>query len=152
MSSKEVVKLEKSWNVSVRRMFDLPRETHCYLIEAVSDQHHVKPILARRFLNFVNAIRTSTKHALRSLLKVVEYDTMSVTGRNLRSILLQTEAQDVRKLKACDYKIKYRKIPRNEEFRVGFIKELIDVKNNQLDVHGFNNDELDEILQHLCVS
>ena len=152
LSSKEVVKLEKSWNVSVRRMFDLPRETHCYLIEAVSDQHHVKPILARRFLNFVNAIRTSTKHALRSLLKVVEYDTISVTGRNLRSILLQTEAQDVRKLKACDYKIKYRNVPRNEEFRVGFIKELIDVKNNQLDVHGFNNDELDEILQHLCVS
>ena len=48
----------------------------CYLIEEVSDQDHVKIILARRFLNFVNAIRTSTKHALRSLLEVVEYDTL----------------------------------------------------------------------------
>ena len=152
LSSKEVVKLEKSWNVSVRRMFDLPRETHCYLIEAVSDQHHVKTILARRFLNFVNAIRNSSKQALRSLLKVVEYDTQSVTGRNLRSILLETEVQDVRNLKGVDYNIKYRNVPRNEEYRVGFIKELIDVKNKQLDVHGFNDDELDEILQHLCVS
>ena len=31
-----------------------------------------------------------------------------------------------------------------EEYRVGFIKELIDVKNNQLDVDGFNKDELDD--------
>ena len=68
------------------------------------------------------------------------------------SILLQTEAQDVRKLKACDYKIKQRNVPRNEEFRMGFVKELIDVKNNQLDVPLFNDDELDKILQHLCVS
>ena len=73
-------------------------------------------IMARRFLNFVNAIRTSSKHALRSRLRVVKYDTLSVTGRNLKSILLQTEVQDVRKLKACDYKIKYRNIPRNEKY------------------------------------
>ena len=77
---------------------------------------------------------------------------LSVTGRNLRSILLQTEVQDVRELKACHYEIKYRNVPRNEEFRVGFIKELIDLKNNQLDVPGFEIEEIGEILQHLCVS
>jgi hypothetical protein len=83
---------------------------------------------------------------------VVDYDTQSITGRNLISILLKTEVHDVRNLKGVDYNIKYRNVPRNEEYRVGFIKELIDVKNNQLDVHGFNDDELDDILQHLCVS
>ena len=53
LSSKEVGQLEKSWNVSVRRMFDLPRETHCYLIEGVSEQEHVRILLAKRFLNFI---------------------------------------------------------------------------------------------------
>ena len=43
----------------------------------------------------------------------------------------------------------YRDIPRNEQHRVGFIKEIIDVKDNQLEVDGFNDDELEEILQHL---
>jgi hypothetical protein len=104
------------------------------------------------FLNFVQAIRTSKKQALRRLLRVVECDTLSVTGRNLRSILLQTEVQNVRNLKASDIIEKYRTPPRSEEYRVGFIKELIDVKNNQLEVNGFNCDELEEILQHLCVS
>ena len=69
MSSKEVVQLEKSWNVSVRRMFDLPRETHCYLIKGVSEQEHVRILLAKRFLNFILSVRNSKKQVLRNLLK-----------------------------------------------------------------------------------
>jgi hypothetical protein len=108
LSAKEVVKLEKTWNVSIRRMFNLPRETHCYLIEELSDQEHVQTLLAKRFLNFINSIRKSKKHALRSLLRVIEYDTLSVTGRNLRQIMLQTDVQDVKILKPSDVKTKYR--------------------------------------------
>ena len=102
MSSKEVVKLENSWNVSVIRLFNLPRETHCFLVEELSDQDHVRTLLARRFLNFIHAIRTSKKHALRSLLKVVEYDTLSVTDSNLRRIMLETDRHDVRRLQPSD--------------------------------------------------
>ena len=152
LASKEAVSLEKSWNVSVRRMFNLPRETHCYLIEAISNQDHVRTLLARRFLSFVQAIRTSKMNVLRNLLRVVEFDTQSVTSRNLRSILLQTDVQDVRNLRPDDVKGKYRDVPRNEKYRVAFIDEIIDVKNNQLEVNGFHDDELEEILHHLCVS
>ena len=35
-------KLEKSWNVSQRLIFSLPRETHKYLIEPVSETKHIK--------------------------------------------------------------------------------------------------------------
>jgi hypothetical protein len=152
LSANEVVKLEKTWNVSIRRMFNLPRETHCYLIEEISDQDHIQTLLAKRFLNFINSIRKSKKHALRNLLRVIEYDTLSVTGRNLRTILLQTDVQDVRNLKPSDVKKKYRILPENEKFRVGFIKEIVDVRNNQLEVEGFDDDEIEAILQHLCVS
>ena len=152
LSSQEVGQLEKSWNVSMRIMFNLPRETHCYLIEEVSEQLHVKTILARRSLIFIQAVRGGKKKALRDLLKVVELDTQSVTGRNLRNILIQTDVHDVRKLEASDYKVKYRTVPSNEEYRVEFIKELIDVNNNQLEVPGFDDDELEDILQYLCVS
>ena len=36
----EAQKLEKTWNVSIRQMFDLPRETHRYLVEPVSEYPH----------------------------------------------------------------------------------------------------------------
>ena len=89
---------------------------------------------------------------MRSLLRVVERNTLSVTERNIRSILIQSEVHDVRKLKPSDIKEKYRTPPSIEEYRVGFIKDLVDIQNNQLEVDGFNDDELEDILQHLCVS
>jgi hypothetical protein len=70
----------------------------------------------------------------------------------LRRIKLDTDKYDVRRLQPSDVKVKYRNPPENEKYRVGFIKELIDVKNNQLDVDGFDDEELEAILQHLCVS
>ena len=140
LASKEAVSLTKSWNVSVRRMFNLPRETHCYLIEAISNQDHARTLLDRRFLSFVQAIRTSKTNVLRSLLRVVECDTQSVSGRNLRSILLRTAVKDFRKLRPDDVKVKYRDVPRKEEYRVAFNKEIIDVKNNQLEVIGIHDD------------
>ena len=86
------------------------------------------------------------------MLRVVEYDTRSVTGRNLRKILLRTNQDDVRKLKPSDYTAKYRDIPTEEEYRVGVVKEIVDIKNQQLEVKGFVEDELDCILHHVCVS
>ena len=113
LSSREVEQLEKSWNISVRRMFNLPRETHCYLIEPISGQAHAKTSMARRFLSFIQSIRASKKQALRNLLRVVEFDTRSVTGRNLRTILLETSVLDVRSLKPADVTTRYSDIPMN---------------------------------------
>ena len=107
-------------------MFDLPRETHCYLVEPVSDTAHVQTLMARRFLNFVSMIRTSKKVALRSLLKVIETDVRSVTGHNLRTIMLKSDSpvHHVENLKPDDITFKYREIPVGEQFRVDLIKEI----------------------------
>ena len=66
--------------------------------------------------------------------------------------MLQTDVQDVKILKPSDVKTKYRILPEYGKYRVGFIKEIVDVKNNQLEVEGFDDEELEAILQHLCVS
>ena len=147
-----MISLEKSWNVSIRRIFNLPRQTRSFLVEPLSEEPHVRTLLARRFVNFIQSIRLSKKRSLRELLKVLEFDTMSVTGRNLRHILLQTSIFDIRKLKSRDITAKYKDIPRGEEYRVNVIKEIIDIKNQQLEVAGFDDHELDEILRFVCVS
>ena len=152
LSSKHVDKIEKSWNVSVRRMFNLPWQTHCYLVEPVSDQPHVRTLLERRFLNFIKAIRISKKVVLKSLLKVIEFDARFVTGKNLRRLMLKSKIQNIQKLMPIDLPAKYRPIPDEEEFRVGFIKEIINIKNNSTELRGFHHDELEELLEHLCVS
>ena len=152
LSSKNVQKLEKTWNVSVRRMYNLPWQTHCYLVEPLSQQPHVRKLMASRFLNFVQSIRSSKKVAIRNLLKSIEFDTRSVTGQNLRSLLLKSNLVDIHKLKGSDVTSEYRPISEEDKFRVGFINEIIEVKNNNLEIAGFTDDELSELLEFLCVS
>ena len=38
--SPEAIQLENTWNVSQRMMYDLPVQTHRYLVEPVSEQTH----------------------------------------------------------------------------------------------------------------
>ena len=78
----------------------------------------------------------------------MEFDTRSVTGRNLRTILLETLVLDVRSLKPADVTTRYRDMPMNEQYRVDFIKEMVNVKNNQLEVPGFTDDD---ILASMCL-
>jgi hypothetical protein len=98
--------------------------------------------------------RTSKKVALRSLLKVIESDVRSVTGHNLRAIMMRSDSpvHHVQNLKPDDVTFKYREIPVGEQYRVDLIKEIIDVKHKQLEVPGFAIEQLDEIMQHICVS
>jgi hypothetical protein len=40
----------------------------------------------------------------------------------------------------------------NDKWKVQFIREITDVKFNKLEVPNFSDEELDEILSHLCTS
>ena len=45
--SQEAIKLENSWNVFIRKIYDLPMTTHRYFIEPVSQQLHLKKLLIK---------------------------------------------------------------------------------------------------------
>jgi len=54
------VKLESSWNRSMKITLDLPYSTHRGLIEPLSDRRHLKRVLLRRFLQMITKIRSSS--------------------------------------------------------------------------------------------
>ena len=89
---------------------------------------------------------------MRDLLRVVEYDTRSVTGHNLRTLMLRSNVNDIRALRSEHAVQSYKEVPLNEGYRIGFIKELIEVRHDAVEVDGFTAEELDEILSYLCVS
>ena len=82
------VKLESSWNRSVKITMDLPYGTHRSLIEPLSGRKHLKRVFMKRFLQMISKIRSSTKPILRTLLSTIELDTRSTTGNNLREMML----------------------------------------------------------------
>ena len=145
--------LKKTWNVAFRVMFKLPRETHCYFVEAISGKPHLKTVLIKRFLNFIDQIRNSKKVALKSVLELVIKDARSVTGKNMRNILLLTDKVKVNEITPEDIsKIKYRVVPEEETWRVGFLRELIEVKHGDLQVFKFTADEVQDMLYIVCIT
>ena len=144
--------LENLWNRSIRVMFDLPLQTHTIYIEPISERSHVKNILVKRFLTFVQALKSSPKLILTNLLKMISKDVQSVTGSNLRQILLLVNKSDVDDLVPEDSsKIQYRPEDEENTWKIRMVKELIEVRNGTLQVDNFNKDEINEVLDSLCV-
>ena len=137
----------------MRLMLDLPRETHRRLIESLSEVKHVKFILLKRFLTFIKQIQKSSKKAINSLLESIFYDARSITGSNLRNILLMTGKTDVRDLVPEDVdKMEYHPIPDGEKWKISIVQEIIEQKNGNLDIENLSENELENTLKYLCVS
>ena len=151
--TKEAIMLENTWNTAVRLMFDLPLETHRFLIEPISQTKHLKFVLLERFLNFLKQIENSPKKIPKQLLSFIKHDVRSTTGSNLRNILLMTNKSTINDVTKEDIKtLKYKECEPENAWKIVMVKELVEVRNNQLRVENFENDELDEILTFLCTS
>ena len=81
--SKEFTMIENTWNVSIRKIFNLHRETHRYFIEPVSGVAHIRFALFKRFLKFTTSLANSSKLSVTNLFMTLKRDTSSTTGMNL---------------------------------------------------------------------
>ena len=102
LGSSEVEKLESTYNRSVKIMFDLPWATHRYFIEPLTGDAHVSRLLLRRYLSFISKVELSKKFPLKILLGIARSDVRSVTGSNLRRIMLLSGKQSMDDLKNVD--------------------------------------------------
>ena len=121
-------KIEKSYNTSIRKMLNLPRETHKYFIEPLSEKKHINGIIYKRFLNFTKQIQKSSKKLPKTLFKLVKNDVSSVTGSNLRNIMLvmgKSRIEDLEPDDACN--IKYNPVKDENKWKIEVGRELLEV-------------------------
>ena len=145
--------LENSWNTSFRIMFGLSRSTHRYFVEPVSGKVHVKNMLMKRFLAFLHQIEKSKKNLPKKILKCVMKETRSTTGSNLRKMMILFNKVRVEDISKSDVDaFKYAEVPPGNEWRVEMVKEMIEIRNSNLEVENFDEEELEEILNYLCTS
>ena len=79
-------KLYKSWNVSMRNVFNLDRRSHRYLLESFTGQTHPKVMLATRLVRFYRNQLISPKFKMRFLIRLATDDKRTVLGRTLANI------------------------------------------------------------------
>ena len=80
-------------------------------------------------------------------------DVRSITGSNIRNILLLTEKDAFADITKRDIReLKYKEIASDDFWKIGFIREIIEVKNEQLGLNDFTKEEINDILAYLCTS
>ena len=77
-----------TWSVSIRKMLRVDRRTHRYLIEPLSGMKHLKRMILGSFLAFTKKLATSPKYVVRNVFAMMQNDCRSVTGSNIRNIML----------------------------------------------------------------
>ena len=82
-----VTSFEGAFNRSVKVMAGLPYATHRYLVGNIAGGH-MKLRLIRNYLGFIKRIQKSSKLVLRQLYQLVCTDVRTVTGSNLRNIMI----------------------------------------------------------------
>ena len=147
---KEADRLEKSWNIAQRILMGLPRNSHRYFIEPLSNTQHIRHSLFRRYIKFINSIKASEKAVLRDMLLTVKQDCRSTTGMNLRWLMKTMGRSTVDELQPNDVdQLTYKAIPEGDEWKVACAKELIEVKNGIMSVDMLTTKELDQILEEV---
>ena len=87
------------------------------------------------------------------ILKYVKSDVRSINGSNIRNILLLTEKDTFADISKHDIrKLTYHKIDTEDQWKIGFIREITEIKNDQLNLNEFTKEELNDILEYLCTS
>ena len=149
--SDDFAKIEKTFNVSIRKMIDIPRETHKFFIEPLSQQTHIRTIIMKRFLSFTNQLIQSPKKMPKILFDTIKYDVTSTTGSNLRNIMLLVDKTDIEDIYPSDLmNIQYHPVEESNKLKIDVAKELIDLKFGLLYLENFNQKEIKDMLNLVC--
>ena len=92
-------KIYRAYNISVRQTFQVPRDTHRYLIETISQCTRPKVFMSSRIVKFVNSMNNCHKISIRVLSKLYQNDLRTTLGKNMATIS-----------KLCD-------VPQNEQIQ-----------------------------------
>ena len=150
--SKEASMVYNTWSVSIRRMLRLDRRTHRYLIEPLSGMEHLKKSVFKAFMSFTEKLQSSPKAAVREVYAVVKNDCRSVTGGNLRNIILECIVDPSRPYSDVSIQKKqFFPIPPDAEWKISLIKDLMEMRDCGGD-SMWNKEEINDALEYLCTS
>ena len=142
-----------SYNRSIKCMMKLPLATHRYMLEPLSGEKPAMVILADRFLSFMDKIEKSSKSAIKMLREEAIKDVRSTTGANYRGIMLLAGETGIDKVNRDSIKkVNYYEVKKEDEWKVKIATDLMDIREGISEVEGFQQKEMGNLLNSICVS
>ena len=154
LRSRECERLYNTWNVTVRRILNVDRKTHRYLIEPLSQHSHVKTLLMSRYIRFYRGLLNSQKFTVRFLARLVERDHRTVMGTTLGYIAKQCAVKSTELDRLSPHGVKrcmtFESIPPDQIWVPQLAKELLSTRDSILTIQGFSDEEVDTMLKFSC--
>ena len=158
LKSKDAERIYKTWNLTVRNVFCLPRTIYRRLIEPVSSCFHIKISLISRYIKFVNTLMESRKFSVRYLARIMAGNVNSSMGSLLTFIggelnLAINQINEVSPKVIKGYYICWFWTRRGVE-NIS-LHELVQVRSSAfqcLHIPGFDGDEINDMLNWICIS
>ena len=88
-SSDEARKIFNTWDVTVKDAYEIPRSTHKYIAENLTEYPTIKTDLITRYRKFVINLCTSPSKEIRTLVNFLRSDVRSIVGDNIRYLCSQ---------------------------------------------------------------
>ena len=143
------------WNVIIRRVLNLDRRTHRFLIEPLSKIPHLQTILVSRFMKFVQTLRSFKKFGVRLLSNLCCHDMSTVTGRNIDRTLKKCSISniDIMNIKHLTIKqtFKYWDSDGKTE-QAELADKLFQVLAGNYEIPGLEFDDAALLFQDVCVN
>ena len=153
--SPECQRIYTSYNVAVRTILNLPRTTHRYLLEPLSDYPHLFAQLTSRYVRFSRSLLENQAIEVRFLSRVSATSKRSLLSRSLSRIAEMTNfSGDITELSAQTVRqnIVYAQTPEEEKWRMEVIKDMKDVIACGTVNSNLSMEEASDILTFACTS
>ena len=149
-----------SWNVNMRIMYEIPRNTHCWMVEELSDCKHARTMIFSRYVKFIGSLANNKRPSIRALFKTISKSVLSVTGSNIRHIMMNTHVSIIAgttKPEAIKNHRAY-KTPAQEKWRIALLRSLLELRNSNWHVFFDEEEgnlmptEIQQMIDDVCTS
>ena len=152
LSCVKLDQLYKTWIKTVRILYNVPLDTHSYLIETISKSLHPRVFLSSRFISFHRTNLLCSKPQVKLLANLFSSDQRTKYGRNLRTISdeIETPCDELTKY-TIKKKMTYKAVPDHQSWRTKLVDELLGARFGSLEL-PLSVAERDAILNFVCTS
>ena len=146
-----------NWRKAIRRIWNLPYNTHCNLLPLISEQKPIEISLTNRFIKFLKSLLDSDNYLVSYMARLQSFNCRSVFGQNVRHTLINNDLTFSDLESSSNYKITEKLYDRY----IGSIKteNFIDAKairdivlRNEMYYDCFLTEEQSNFFIFLCTS
>ena len=138
----------------------MPYGTHCHLTEELTGGNHARQMVYKRFINFLSSVANNSRQALVSLLNSVKNTCASLTGGNLRVLLLDTEVLVIPGVTKGHVLQNYRvyETPEGHEWKLPLLTSLLEIRDDRWGLQfdeetgQLSEDEVTHMINNVCIN